>query len=426
MAWLDKGDNGIYQVSFRFGGQRYKKSLKTKDEIKAVARKVRIEETIQLVEEGRLDLPDEADIPTFLLSDGKLTNKPKIKKSLTIAEVFKQYLDSIPKGALEENSLYTAKIHMNHHQSILGAHFSFKKIDVDVLQNYINKRAKQKGRRAQRVSAETIKKELSTLRGIWNWAKGRKLITVEFPNAGLKYPKVQEKLPFQTWKQIEQHIALGGLSAYEIEELWECLYLTLDEIDAALDFVKETALHAFIHPMIMTAAHTGARRSELIRSQKTDIDLAAGVFRVREKKRAKGRLTMRTMPLSPELRIVLQDWLTKHPGGKFTFCLGECIARSRKKRIHHTGLTVDEATDHFKRTFGDSLFAPIRGWHVFRHSFASNCAIKGVDQRIINEWMGHQTEEMVKRYRHLFPDTQATAMASVFGKKEKSLAVHAM
>jgi hypothetical protein len=33
----------------------------------------------------------------------------------------------------------------------------------------------------------------------------------------------------------------------------------------------------------------------------------------------------------------------------------------------------------------------------------------------IDAWMGHQTEEMRKRYRHLFPDQQQAALASVFG-----------
>ena len=44
----------------------------------------------------------------------------------------------------------------------------------------------------------------------------------------------------------------------------------------------------------------------------------------------------------------------------------------------------------------------------FRHSFASNLAAASVDQRIIDEWMGHQTEEQMRtRYRHLFPTNNA-------------------
>jgi len=52
------------------------------------------------------------------------------------------------------------------------------------------------------------------------------------------------------------------------------------------------------------------------------------------------------------------------------------------------------------------------GFHTYRHSFASNLAALGVDQRVIDEWMGHQTEAMPKRYRHLFPKTRRSAIES--------------
>jgi integrase len=52
------------------------------------------------------------------------------------------------------------------------------------------------------------------------------------------------------------------------------------------------------------------------------------------------------------------------------------------------------------------------GFHTYRHSFASNLACLGVDQRIIDEFMGHQTEEMRKRYRHLFPKQRRPAIES--------------
>ena len=52
---------------------------------------------------------------------------------------------------------------------------------------------------------------------------------------------------------------------------------------------------------------------------------------------------------------------------------------------------------------------------MFRHSFCSNCAAKGIDQRLINAWVGHQTEEMVRRYRHLIPNQQQEAIRVVYG-----------
>jgi integrase len=57
----------------------------------------------------------------------------------------------------------------------------------------------------------------------------------------------------------------------------------------------------------------------------------------------------------------------------------------------------------------------VRGWHVLRHSFVSACAADGVDQRMIDEWVGHTTEGMRRQYRHLCPSIQRTVLASVFG-----------
>jgi integrase len=58
-----------------------------------------------------------------------------------------------------------------------------------------------------------------------------------------------------------------------------------------------------------------------------------------------------------------------------------------------------------------------RGWfkvglHTYRHSFASNLAARGVDQRIIDEFVGHSTEAMRRRYRHLFPASKKAAIAN--------------
>jgi site-specific recombinase XerD len=50
-----------------------------------------------------------------------------------------------------------------------------------------------------------------------------------------------------------------------------------------------------------------------------------------------------------------------------------------------------------------------------RHSFVSACATKGVDLRMLQEWCGHMSPEMQRRYMHLYPSVQADAMKSVFG-----------
>jgi integrase len=228
------------------------------------------------------------------------------------------------------------------------------------------------------------------------------LVKNAFPNKGLRYPKTHEKPPFQTWAEIERQIQLGGLSEAEQTELWEGLYLTAGEIEEVLDFVDKNARHPAIYPMLVLAAHTGARRSEILRSEVADFDFTGQLVRLRELKRTRGKCTLRTVSMTERLYDVMRRSIDG--------------AKSRHAfNVDGRPLTVDEASHHFDRTLDDSRWNKIRGWHVFRHSFISNCASKGVDQRIIDAWTGHQTDEMRKRYRHLFPTVQRAAMQSVFG-----------
>lgn len=382
MASVEKKSYG-FRIVFRFGGQKFHRSLQTEDEAEAESALGRLEDNIRLVRRGRLVIPDGADVPTFLLSDGKLNELPKAAKTLTLAELFDQYFASLPRGALEQNSLYTAQIHRKHFERILGRRFGIRDLKKRDLQRYIAKRSEEKTRKGT-VGPATIRKELSTLRTVWTFTE-----LGSFPSKGLKFPKAQEKPPFQTWKEIERQIA-GGAS----EELWESLFLTVGEVDEVLDHVHETAPWPFIYPMLAMAAHTGARRSELLRSMRSDFSSEKVI--IREKKRIREKYTTRAVPLTSQLRSIMDDWFSIHDA-ESTFGT----------------LTIDQSNHYFTSAF-TGRWSNIRGWHTFRHSFASNCAAAAVDQRMINAWMGHQTEEMMRRYQHLFPDDQHTAIQSVF------------
>jgi len=106
----------------------------------------------------------------------------------------------------------------------------------------------------------------------------------------------------------------------------------------------------------------------------------------------------------------MQDWIRNHPGGQHTFCQLRGFRRV-------TPLTAWQAQHHLKQTMAKSNWSFLTGFHVFRHSFASNLAAAGVDQRVIDEFMGHQTDEMRRRYRHLFPGQRRAAIESVFGQE---------
>lgn len=419
MAWLEEHPtSGHFKICFRWGGKKLKKTLKTIDRREAEGALLRLQENIALVERGRLEIPPDADVATFLMSDGKLTERPQDRQpkvKLTLGELRDQDLGAHANGAVEVNSLSTMRMHLGHMVRTMGDKFAVQSLGFSQLQAHLDRRAKQRGHHRRPLSPTTLRKEMASFRACWNWGVHAGLLQGTFPNRGLKYPKSDEKPGFQTWPEVERQVNQGGLSVADQRALWDCVFLSLPEIDELLDYVRRHAYHAFLHPMFCFAAYTGARRSEMMRARIADLDLAGKVAVIHEKKRAKGRRTSRRVPLSDVLAQVLTEWLTVHPGGPFLFCHQLEVVRSKKERVEHGALTRNEANDHFKRTLAGGKWGQLRGWHVFRHSFASNCAAKGVDQRLIDAWLGHTTEEMRRRYRHLFPDQQRQALQLVFG-----------
>ncbi len=414
MASLEKR-HSVYRVVFRLGGNKYCRSLRTRSEKVALASVARLEDNLRRVELGTLSIPEDADVPAFLLSDGRTNGKQKPQKRIpNLNQLVGEYLDSVPDNSVEESTLRSIRTHRKHLIRILGSTYRLAEMSFDDLQSYVDKRAKEKSHLGKRISATTIRKELVTLNTVWRWATRMGYVTKPLPKGGLRFPKVQQKPRFQTWQEIEWKIERGGFSEKQQAELWDSLFLTLPEIERLLDHVQEVARHPFIYPMLVFLAYTGARRSEMIRSRIEDIDLQTNNITIREKKRVRGALTTRTVPMSPLLSDVLGEWLYDHPGGQFTFAVDGHIERSRSHRKMVSQLTQDLAHDHFKRTLADSMWSRIRGFHVLRHSFCSNAAAAGVDQRIINGWVGHQTEDMVRRYRHLIPNVQQNAIQQVF------------
>src|SRR5262249_14517614 len=155
------------------------------------------------------------------------------------------------------------------------------------------------------------------LRTAWNWGVRMKIVAGRYPYDGLRYPKSDEKPPFQTRKQIERQ--LPALPPEKQDELCEALYITLPEIERLLAHCRDHPRHPSIDPLVATAAHTGARKGELLRMRVSDVDFAAGVVVIREKKRAHDRRTTRRVPLSTTLAAVLEAWLRAHPGGPYLF-----------------------------------------------------------------------------------------------------------
>ncbi len=418
MAWLEQQKSGVYVVCFRYGGARLKRSTKTRSEDKAERIRLQIQENIDLVERGRLEVPAGADLMTFLASDGRLSNKPLPTGQLQLGDLFAKYRESLPRDSHAPESLRISKIHMGHWARILGNGTRLVSVTTESLQRYISKRSQEDGHRGKKVSTGTIRKEVATFRTLWRWAKRFEHVSHDFPNHGLHYPLQSESPPFLTWEEIERRID-RGLVAGKISqlELWDSLYLNTTELSELLGYIQTNSTYGFLYPMAVMASHTGARRSEICRSRTEDIDFESDILLIREKKRIRGKQSFRHVPLSPFLKEALREWCSQCGDSLYTFPLDHRVRRSRnaERRENWESVAPDEASDHLDAVLSSGKWKHIRGWHVFRHSFISNCASAAVDQRMIDAWVGHQTEEMRRRYRHLFPSSQRRELAKVFG-----------
>jgi integrase len=443
MASLQKKGNGWY-CQFLHHGKRHTFAVGAVAEEEAKAKAAQVDYLLLRLKQRLIELPAGVGIVEFIQHDGKPpTNALAIPErlALTLADFLARYL-ATNRPSLEARTIEGIELHFKHLSGALGERFPIRELKLADLQGYAEARAKAKGMGGRRLSPATIKKEIISLRTAWNWAARMGLVTGRFPNDGLRFGKVDEKPPFMTREEIDRRIAAGGLTLHQKKELWNALFLTLPEVSELLGQVKDAGTLPWVYPMVCFAAHTGARRSELLRVQIADIDFEGKAILINEKKRARGKRTTRRVPLSAFLAEVLKDWLASHPGGPNLFCNGAVVGRS-KKRSRTTGhkgdttrsstiegrlgsvrerrapgfgpITEDEAGDHLRRTLRGSRWDVVKGWHIARHSFASNCAAKGIDQRLIDRWMGHTTDEMRRRYQHLSPNQEQQAIGAVFG-----------
>lgn len=389
----------------------------------AAAYKASTEELLRLLNRNLVSIPAGYSIEEFLFHRGKPPVKLADRQELTLAELKEAYLTSQQKK-LEPTTLDAIKLHFGHLEGVLGKPV-VQQISRPDLQNYVNRRSEEwidpnvyrRARRSKQVgrkkskkvepdkpkrhpSPATVKKEIISLRTAWNWARRQLNLAEEFPGGKLDFAKIEEGLPFMTWDEAERRIAAGD----DPEKVWNCLYLRPAEIAELLECVKARLVSPWVLPMFVFAAYTGARRSEIVRALPSDIDLHNGFITLRERKRDKSKTTTRRVPIAPALRQSLVQWMKQRANGKTLFCKSDGKA-----------IAPREAHNFFHRAIRKSKWAVIRGWHTLRHSFVSACASRGVDQRMIQEWCGHMSAEMSRRYAHLWPSSQQEAIRSVFG-----------
>ncbi|WZP00369.1 site-specific integrase [Isosphaeraceae bacterium EP7] len=404
MAYLGKkGDTFV--ARFRHGGKEYKKSLKTTDAADARVAIKGLERAIHGLLTGLIEVPPGVDPGDFIVSGGTLRAPARSRRRApTLAALAASYLQGQSHKA--PSTVYTEGVHLRNLMRALGpkAEASADAIAHRDLDQFLQARLKLRW-------PSTVHKERDTVGQLFAWAVANGYLESS-PASDLAPIKEHAELPrFRTIAEIERMQSRGGLSAAESAGLWDCLYLAPGEIGGLLRSVNERAEADFAHLLHAIPAYTGMRRGEVLRLRWEDVELDRRQVVARSLKQSRRTVsTARRIDLHPELRRILDEWSRKRPGGQHVVCepgSPDALGTDRANRafwqpMRGTGWCLDSKRNWFKV-----------GFHTYRHSFASNLASRGVDQRIIDEWMGHQTEGMRKRYRHLHPDDRRSAIESL-------------
>jgi integrase len=301
-------------------------------------------------------------------------------------------------------TVYTERVHLNNLKKWLAGRVAqpADRITHRDLEHFLQFRLQQRNPR-------TVHKERETIRQMFGWLVAQEYLDAS-PAVALTTIRCEVELPpFRTASEIETILRRGGLSEEEGFDLWNCLYLTPTEIGSLLKTVRDRADNDVTFLLHSIPAYTGMRRGEVIRLRWLDIEFDQGHIIARSLKQSRRAIeSRRRIDLHPELLEELMRWRRRRPSGQFL--VSEPGAEQ---------LDPDTANRHFWQPLrGTSWCLQSRrnlfkvGFHTYRHSFASNLAARGVDQRIIDEFMGHQTQAMRKRYRHLFPSDRRNAIST--------------
>jgi integrase len=399
-----KGD--VFVVRVRYLGKEYKKSLKVRDPKEAEAARRLVEVTIHRLLTGQVQVPAGVDPGDFIVSGGTKTkaNAPRTP-DLSIGQAIDEYL-AAQRTYLAPSTHYLFGIHLGHWRRHLGT--AVKRpvgaVTSTALETYL------RGRVAA-ASETTAAKERRTLIHLFRWLVARQHLPSS-PAADLPVLKAEgERPPFRTVAGVEAIIRRGGLAPDEELELWECIYLSPAEIARLLALAKDRAREPESYLLHALPAYTGMRRGEVIRLAWADVDLDGRLVRARSRKQSRRRAeTVRSIDLHPDLVVILTDWKRQHPKGQVVVsdpATGGPLNSGQANRLFWQPLRGTEwSLDPTKNWYKI-------GYHTYRHSFVSNLAAAGVDQRAIDEWVGHSTDAMRRRYRHLFPATRRTAIEAL-------------
>ena len=164
--------------------------------------------------------------------------------------------------------------------------------------------------------------------------------------------------------------------------------------------------------LVLTAAMSGLRRSELLGLRWRDVDWRAQRLRVRNtyvlgEHSGSGKSdlsTRRSVPMADRLARELDRW-----SQRTVFNADEELVFAHPE----TGNAIDptKVSKRFKAACREAGVRVVR-FHDLRHTFATQLAASGQPLRTIQEFLGHADAKTTQIYAHYAPSAQEVAMVN--------------
>ena len=387
-----------WRVSFCLFGEKYVKYV-GKSEHYAELVQCKINTLVVQMRYGFVEIPKH-NIGDFVFS--QTINKPKKphqdpSKSILVLAFIDIYISEIDS---DSNSSKTKIIHANHLKKFASKHYQrlfIKDVTVIFFERY------KKYRKKQKVMAKTINKELYTFREIFQCAIEKEYLTENVLDHVKKEKEDEAKNIFRTTSEIKSLLARKNFTVEEIKKIKRFRHLNRQEIKHIIRLAKERlGEDHWIIPIIITFAHTGIRRKELIELTWLNVDFTKEILYVySDKQSRKVQKVCRGVYMSSKLKAVLEEqksrnkerWVFPGPNG------GQ--------------LSVHTLYPTFVRALKDSDYEGI-GFHCFRHSFISILADNGAKLQEIGNLVGHTNSEMTAHYTHVTPESIKRAIENAF------------
>jgi integrase len=329
-----------------------------------------------------------------------------VDKTVTFAKIAESYLEYIEAEGRERTTITGYRTHINKHLNPLIGAEKLAHITAARIEEVRDELVKTMSRPMARKVLQTIK-------------------------AVLAYAHRKHK--------VAQNVALSTKVTKDKRTEGRKLEVGVDiPLPAEIEAIIRSAKGRW-KPLILTAAFTGLRASELRGLRWQDVNLKTGEISVRQRADIHNKIgapksvtSVRTFVMRPHVVATLREWKLACPPGELVFpnnsgnieSLSNIIQRGYDVAQVAAGVTAqktDKSSNIILDQDGNPVIVARYNFHALRHFFASYLINRRVDgglelpPKIVQDRLGHSTITMtMDRYGHLFPTNgDDTAMTDI-------------